>query len=111
MAGKNVLAVSDRNFETEVIKSDEPVLVDFTATWYGSSRQLAPFVDQLADECVGEMIVAKRDIDDSPGTAARFRIRGVPTLIVFKGDEPVAMQMGGVPKTILQHTKQHGLGA
>ncbi|MFO0007307.1 MAG: thioredoxin family protein [bacterium] len=83
MAGKNVLTLNDLNFENEVIKSDTPVLVDFTATWCGPCKQIAPFIDQLADEYVGKMKVAKLDIDDAPGTAAKFGIRGVPTLIVF----------------------------
>ncbi len=109
MAGKNVLTVNDLNFETDVLKSETPVLVDFTATWCGPCRQIAPFVDQLADEYAGKMKVAKLDIDDSPGTAARFGIRGVPTLIVFKGGKPVATQPGAAPKTIIQQVMERGL--
>ena len=109
MAGKNVLTVNDLNFETDVLKSETPVLVDFTATWCGPCRQIAPFVDQLADEYAGKMKVAKLDIDDSPGTAARFGIRGVPTLIVFKGGKPVATQTGAAPKTIIQQVMERGL--
>lgn len=109
MAGKNVLTVNDLNFDAEVLKSAEPVLVDFTATWCGPCRQIAPFVDQLADEYVGKMKVAKLDIDEAPGTAAKYGIRGVPTLVVFKGGKPVATQQGAAPKTIIQQVMERGL--
>ncbi|MEC7526224.1 MAG: thioredoxin [Myxococcota bacterium] len=101
MAGKNVVSVNDLNFEDEVVKSDQPVLVDFTATWCGPCRQIAPLVDQLADEYSGKAKVAKLDIDESPETARRFQIRGVPTILIFKGGEVVDQQVGLAPKTIL----------
>jgi thioredoxin 1 len=101
MAGKNVLTVNELNFEAQVLKSDVPVLVDFTATWCGPCRQIAPLVDQIADEYVGRAKVAKLDIDESPGIAQKYGIRGVPTLYVFKGGQVVAQQVGAVPKTAL----------
>jgi len=101
MAGKNVIAVNDLNFDTEVVNSDQPVLVDFTATWCGPCRQIAPLVDQLADEYEGKAKVAKLDIDESPETARRFQIRGVPTILVFKGGKVVDQQVGLAPKTVL----------
>ncbi|HJL20232.1 MAG TPA: thioredoxin [Sandaracinaceae bacterium LLY-WYZ-13_1] len=101
MAGKNVSAVNDLNFDSEVVKSDVPVLVDFTATWCGPCRQIAPLVDQLADEYEGKAKVVKLDIDESPETARKFGIRGVPTLLVFKGGEVVQQQVGMAPKTVL----------
>ncbi len=101
MAGKNVIAVNDLNFDTEVVNSDQPVLVDFTATWCGPCRQIAPLVDQLADEYQGRAKVAKLDIDESPETARRFQIRGVPTILVFKGGQVVDQQVGLAPKTVL----------
>lgn len=101
MAGKNVQAVNDLNFDSEVLQSDVPVLVDFTAAWCGPCRQIAPLVDQLADEYVGKVKVTKLDIDESPGTAQRFGIRGVPTLYVFKGGEIVAQQVGAAPKSTI----------
>jgi thioredoxin 1 len=102
MAGKNVLTVNDLNFDAEVLKSGVPVLVDFTATWCGPCKQIAPFVDQLADEYQGRAKVAKLDIDDSPGIASKYGIRGVPTLLVFKGGEVVGQQVGAVPKGRIQ---------
>jgi thioredoxin 1 len=102
MAGKNVLAVNDMNFESEVLKSEVPVLVDFTAEWCGPCKQIAPFVDQLADEYVGRAKVAKLDIDQAPGVASKYGIRGVPTLLVFKGGAVVGQQVGAVPKGRIQ---------
>jgi len=82
---KNVIALNDKNFEDEVMKSESPVLVDFTATWCGPCKQLSPIVDRIADENVGKYKVAKVDIDDCPGVAQRYKIKGVPTVMVFKG--------------------------
>lgn len=101
MAGKNVIAVNDLNFDAEVVNNDTPVLVDFTATWCGPCRQIAPLVDELADEYEGRAKVAKLDIDESPETARRFQIRGVPTILIFKGGEVVDQQVGLAPKTVL----------
>lgn len=98
MAGKDVVTVTDLNFDEEVLNSSVPVLVDFTATWCGPCRQIAPFVDELASEYVGRAKVAKLDIDENPGTARKYNIRGVPTLYVFKGGEVFAQQVGAVPK-------------
>ena len=98
MAGKNVQEFNELNFEDEVISADAPVLVDFTATWCGPCKAIAPLVDQLADEYAGKVKVGKLDIDDSPGIAQRFGIRGVPTLYVFKGGEVVAKMTGAAPK-------------
>jgi thioredoxin 1 len=109
MAGKNVAVVNDLNFDSEVVTSEVPVLVDFTATWCGPCRQIAPLVDQLADEFVGRAKVVKLDIDESPDTARRFQIRGVPTILVFKGGEVVGQQVGMAPKTRLSQLIQQAL--
>ncbi|RLB51006.1 MAG: thioredoxin [Deltaproteobacteria bacterium] len=109
MAGKNVHAVNDLNFDEEVLKSDLPVLVDFTATWCGPCRQVAPIVDQIADEYEGKLKVTKLDIDDAPGTAQKYGIRGVPTLYIFKGGEVVGQQVGAVPKTMIQQLVERAL--
>jgi thioredoxin 1 len=98
MAGKNIVAANDLNFDEAVLNSDTPVLVDFAATWCGPCKMIAPLVEQLADEYVGRAKVAKVDIDESPGTASRFGIRGVPTLLVFKGGQVVAQQVGAAPR-------------
>lgn len=109
MAGKNVHEVNDLNFDDQVLKSDTPVLVDFTATWCGPCRQIAPLIDQVADEYEGKLKVTKLDIDDSPATAQKFGIRGVPTLYVFKGGEVVAQQVGAVPKSVIKQLVERAL--
>lgn len=101
MAGKNTLSVNDLNFDDVVLKSDVPVLVDFTATWCGPCRQVSPLVDQLADEYAGRAKVTKIDIDESPSVTTRFGIRGVPTLLVFKGGQVVQQQVGAAAKSKL----------
>jgi len=85
------------------------VLVDFTATWCGPCKAIAPLVDQLADEFEGKMKVGKLDIDDAPGVAQRFGIRGVPTLYVFKGGEVVGKMVGAAPKQNIAQLMQRAL--
>lgn len=101
MASDKVIPVNDLNFDTEVIQSTVPVLVDFTATWCGPCRAVAPIVDQLAGEFDGRVKVTKLDIDESPAVAQKFGIRGVPTLMMFKGGQIVGRQVGAAPKARL----------
>jgi thioredoxin 1 len=101
MAGNNTLTFNSLNFDSEVLNSDKPVLVDFTATWCGPCKAVAPIVDKLGGKYAGIAKVGKLDIDNSPDIAAKFGIRGVPTLLVFKGGEIVGQQVGAAPETIL----------
>ena len=101
MASDKVIPVNDLNFESEVIESSVPVLVDFTAVWCAPCRAVAPLVEQLAGEYDGRVKVTKLDIDESPGVAQKFGIRGVPTLMMFKNGEIVGRQIGAVPKAKL----------
>jgi thioredoxin 1 len=94
MAGKNVHEFNDANFDSEVLKSDVPVLVDFTATWCGPCKALAPIVEKLGDEFVGKIKVGKLDIDASPGLAAKYKVRSVPMVVVFKGGVPSGQHVG-----------------
>ena len=105
----NVPSVNDLNFDQEVINSDVPVLVDFSATWCGPCKQIAPFVEQLSTEYDGQVKVRMVDIDESPGTAAKYGIRGVPTLKMFKGGEVVAEQVGAAPKAKLEELIKRAL--
>ncbi|MFZ5895360.1 MAG: thioredoxin [Myxococcota bacterium] len=94
MASKDVQVFNDLNFETEVLSSSVPVLVDFTATWCGPCKQLSPIVDQLATELAGQVKVGKLDVDESPVTAGKYGVRGVPTVMVFKNGERAAQHVG-----------------
>ncbi|MRG92525.1 thioredoxin [Polyangium spumosum] len=94
MASKNVLTFNEVNFESEVLKSDVPVLVDFTATWCGPCKALAPIVDKVADEFEGKVRVGKLDIDESPNLAAKYAVRSVPTVMVFKGGVKIGQHVG-----------------
>ena len=94
MAGKNVVIVTDQNFESEILKSDKPALVDFTATWCGPCKQISPMIEEIANETVGVIKVAKLDIDDAPNTAVKLGIRGVPTVVAFKNGKEVARHVG-----------------
>jgi len=95
---QGIQEVGDQNFDAEVIASDIPVLVDFSAVWCGPCKALEPAVKEVAGEFAGKLKVVKVDIDVSPGVAARFGIRGVPTVIVMKGGREVKRQVGLVPK-------------
>lgn len=94
MAGKNVLEFTQQNFDSVVLKSDTPVLVDFTATWCGPCKALAPIVDKIADDYEGKVKVGKLDIDANPELTAKYGVRSVPTVMVFKGGQKVGQHMG-----------------
>ncbi|WXA89747.1 thioredoxin [Pendulispora rubella] len=100
-SSKNVLEVGDANFDSEVLKADLPVLVDFGAAWCGPCKALAPIVAKIADENVGKYKVVAIDIDDAPAVAQKYGIRGVPTLIVFKGGEKKNQHVGLTNKDAL----------
>jgi thioredoxin 1 len=102
MASNKVHVFNDINFDQEVLKADKPVLVDFTATWCGPCKALAPIVDQLADELDGEVKVGKLDIDEAPVTAGKYGVRGVPTLMVFRGGQRSAQHVGLTTKQKLK---------
>jgi thioredoxin 1 len=99
----NLTAVTDSSFEEEVMKAELPVLVDFWAEWCGPCRRLAPAVEALATEFDGRILVGKLNVDENPGTAGRFSIRGIPTLLLFKGGQIVESVVGLVDRA---HLKQ-----
>ena len=94
MQSANVLTIDDENFEKEVLSSDKPVLLDFTATWCGPCKALAPIVEKLADATVGQLVVGKIDIDEAPNVSARYKVRGAPTILVFRNGKEAARHVG-----------------
>jgi thioredoxin 1 len=84
MANANVVTVTDANFDSEVLKSDKPVLVDFWAPWCGPCVQLSPVIDQIADATVGRAKITKVNVDDNQQLAAKYRVNSIPALLVFK---------------------------
>jgi thioredoxin 1 len=95
------VTVTDQSFATEVLNSTEPVLVDFWAPWCGPCRMLGPALEELAREFAGRVRVAKLNVDESPETAARFRIHGLPTILIFKNGQVIDRIIGLVPKKLL----------
>ncbi len=92
------LEVSDSSFETEVLKSNIPVLVDFWATWCGPCKMIAPVVEEIANENAGKLKVVKVDVDSNPETSMKFSIRSIPTIMIFKGGKVVEQLIGAMPK-------------
>jgi len=93
--------VTDDSFESDVLKSAEPVLVDYWAEWCGPCKMIAPVLDEIAAEYAGKVKIAKLNIDDNPNTPPRYGIRGIPTLMLFKGGEVEATKVGAVSKSQL----------
>ncbi len=102
MAGDNTHIFTDAAFDAEVLQSTEPVLVDFWAEWCGPCRQMAPTIDVIASEYSGKVKVGKLDVDSNGQTAMRYGIRGIPTLLLFKGGQVVEQRVGAAGKSDLQ---------
>ena len=95
---ENIINVSDSNFESMVLQSDLPVLVDFWASWCAPCRAIAPIVEEMSNEYAGKVRVAKMNVDENPATPGKYGVRGIPTLILFKGGKVLDQLVGAVPK-------------
>ena len=103
MAGVNVIELNDNNFDTEVLKSNIPVMVDFWAEWCGPCKMLGPTVEAVADQFAGKVKVGKLNVDENT-TATRYNIRGIPTLLIFKDGQIKEQLVGTQPKSVIEKT-------
>ena len=102
MAGIGVVEVSDATFDQEVLKSEQPVVVDFWAVWCGPCKMIGPIVDEVAASFSGKLKVTKVNVDQNSATPSRFGIRGIPALLFFKGGKVVDQIVGYVPKEVIE---------
>jgi thioredoxin 1 len=108
MASQAILEVTDGNFDQEVLKSDQPVMIDFWAAWCGPCKALSPIVDEVATAFSGKVKVAKMDVDASPVTPQRYGVRGIPTLLIFKGGQVQEQIVGYVARDVIEKAlKKH----
>jgi thioredoxin 1 len=96
------IAVTDDSFETDVLKADGPVLVDFWAEWCGPCKQIGPALEEIAKEQNGKITIAKVNIDDNPMSPSKYGVRGIPTMVLFSGGEETSRQVGAMAKTKIE---------
>jgi thioredoxin 1 len=111
MAGNNMVEFTEQNFEDQVLKSDKPVLVDFWAPWCAPCRMMGPTVEAVAKEYADRAIVGKINVDDNQNIAGRYNIRGIPTLLLFKGGQVQEQVVGATSKDVIAKMLEKHLGS
>ncbi len=106
----NYLAATDLNFKAEILDSDKVALVDFWATWCGPCMMLGPVIEELAGDYEGKAVIAKLNVDDNPNTAAKYGIRSIPSLLIFKNGQVVDQMLGAMPKNMIAKKLDEYLG-
>ena len=106
---QNIKNVSDASFSEDVLQSGQPVLVDYWAAWCGPCKAIAPILDEIAEQYAGRVTIAKLNVDENPETAAKFGIRGIPTLMLFKDGQPTETKVGALSKSQLQELLDNSL--
>ena len=108
----STVKVTDESFERDVLQASKPVLVDFWAEWCGPCKQIAPALDQIAEELADVVTIAKVNIEESPTTPSRYGVRGIPTMMLFRDGQMAAMKVGAMPKQkILDWLSESGVAA
>ncbi len=100
--GQNTKTVTDQSFQTDVLSAPGPVLVDFWAEWCGPCRMIGPALEEISEALGEKVTIAKINIDENPETPGRYGVRGIPTMLLFKGGQPVAQKVGAAPRGQIQ---------
>ena len=95
----STVSITDENFDTQVLKSEKMTLVDFWAEWCGPCKQVGPILEEISEEMKDQIVVAKHDIDSQPNMPTKYGVRGIPTMLLFKGGELISTKVGAVPKS------------